>query len=542
MHSVSHAQTAYLRSNQIFADDIAELIIEFDNKIPSLYALDTSVLEADFEVLDIKSSVSRIFDSNKAFHRMQWKIEILPRRTGNLRIPTLQVGDIYTPVLTLEVVPQSAELSSNSNVYVELQAQPENPYVGQQIQITVRVIHNIPLFDGDLLDPEVENADTYRAGPESIYSIIRNDNEFQVLERNLSIIAHSPGEIRIPPAIYRGLIKSGGNTSTTGSMTQSRRINRNSETLHLQVRIPPPAFSGINWLPARQLELDQHWDEIIDELHVGDSLGLTLSIEAKGIAAEALPAGLLTIDSDKVKIYADQETRSNRFDDQGLVGRLDQRFAVIVTKPGKIEIPATLLKWWDIEQDVEKVAILEGRKWTVSGSSIGKGNSDDAETSLALNRSQSKGFSITAMRNNWQWWAMASVILAITCLLIFVKPLRNRVREKMEVILVSRRNHKMLKQACASNDAAGARRELIKWGRARWPGDNVTGLHQLKIRTKSIELAKELSMLDVALYADHGSDWQGARLWQLIAAEHRLLSKRLGAPENSLPDLYPQRA
>ena len=48
LHPVSHAQTAYLQSNQIFAGDIAELIIEFDAKIPSLYALDTSVLEADF--------------------------------------------------------------------------------------------------------------------------------------------------------------------------------------------------------------------------------------------------------------------------------------------------------------------------------------------------------------------------------------------------------------------------------------------------------------------------------------------------------------
>ncbi len=542
MHSVSHAQTAYLQSNQIFAGDIAELIIEFDNKIPSLYALDMSVLEADFEVLDIRSSVSRMFDSNKAFHRMQWKIEILPRRTGNLRIPPLQVGAIYTPALTLEVVPQSAELKSNSNVYVELQAQPENPYVGQQIQLVIRVIHNIPLFDGDLLDPEVENADTYRAGPDSIYSIFRSGNEFQVLERNLSIVARSPGEIRIPPAIYRGLIKSGGNTSSTGSKTQSRRINRNSEALHLQVRNPPAAFSGNNWLPARQLELDQHWDEIIDELHVGDSLGLTLSIETKGLAAEALPAGLLTIDSDKVKIYADQETRSNRFDDRVLVGRLDQRFAVIVTKPGEIEIPATLLKWWDIEQDVEKVAILEGRKWTVPESSIVKGNSDNAETSLALNRSQSKGFSITAMRNNWQWWTMAGVTLVILCLLICVKPLRNRLHEKMEVILVSRRNRKMLRQACASNDAAGVRRELIKWGRARWPDDNVTGLHQLKVRAKSGELAEELSRLDVALYADHGSDWQGWSLWQLIAAEHRHLSMRPSAHQNSLPDLYPQRA
>lgn len=542
LYSLSHAQTAYLRSNQIFAGDIAELIIEFDNKIPSLYALDTSALEPDFEVLDINSSISRMFEPDKAFYRMQWKIEILPRRTGNLRIPALRVGDIYTPVLMLEVAPQSAELSSTSNVYVELQARPENPYVNQQIQIVIRVIHNIPLFDGKLLDPEVENLDTYRAGAESIYSIFRNGNEFQVLERELSITTRSPGEIRIPPAIYRGLIKSDGSTSATGLMTKSRRINRNSEAVHLQVRTPPPGFSGNNWLPARQLELEQHWDEIIGELHVGDSLGLTLSIEAKGLAAEALPAGLLSIDSDRVKIYADQETRSNRFDDRELIGQLDQHFAVIVTQPGVIEIPTTLLKWWDIEQDAEKVAILEGRKWIVSRSSIVQRDGDNAEISQAWNRSQSRGFSIAAMRKNWQWWTLTVVALVIICLLFCAKLLSNRIREKMEVILVNHCNRKMLKQVCVSNDPARARRELIKWGRVRWPDDNVTGLFQLETRAKSSELAEELSMLDAALYADHGLDWQGGRLWQLIAAEHQLLSYRPSAHENSLPDLYPQRA
>ena len=541
LHAPGHAQTAYLRSNQIYAGDIAELIIELDHTLPSLYPLDTSPLESDFEVLGINSSASRIFESDRAFHRMQWKIEILPRQTGNLRIPALLVGDIHTPVLMLEVLPHSAKLNLTNNVYVELQAQPENPYVNQQIQIVIRVIHNIPLFDGELLDPEVENADTYRVGRESIYPIIRDGNEFQVLERNLSIIARSPGEIRIPPAIFRGLIKTDDSTSATGLTSQSRRINRHSEALHLQVRTPPVGFSGNNWLPASQLTLDQHWDEIIDELHVGDSLGLRLSIEAKGLTAEALPAGLLASDSDKIKIYADQETRSNRFDDRDLFGRLDQRFAIIVTKPGEIEIPATLLKWWDIEQDVEKIAILQGRKWTVSESSIVKGDSDIAETSLARNRSQSKEFSINVIRSNRQWWAMTAATLVIICLLICVKPLRNSIREKLNVVLNSRRNRTKLKQACVSNDPAGTRRELIIWGRLRWPGDNVTGLHQLKTRARSAELAREFSMLDGALYADRRVDWQGERLWQLISAEHRHLSNRPRAHENSLPDIYPQR-
>ena len=527
LQSLCHAQTAYLRQNQIFSGDIAELMIEYDTKIPSLYALDTSVLEADFEVLDIKSGVSRMFESNKAFHRMRWRIEILPRSPGKLRIPPLQVGEVFTPVLMLEVVPLSAQLNSANNVQVELEAKPERPYVGQQTQIMIRVIHNIPLFDGDFIEPAVDNADTYSHGMESRYSSFRDGREFQVLERNLSIVARLPGEIRISPAKYRGLIQSAIDASTTGSTTATRRINRASEALFLEVRRPPPEFSGSTWLPARELKTDQHWDEITNELQVGDSLGMTLSIEAKGLPAEALPADLLSIDSGKVRVYADQETRSNRFQGRELVGRLEQRFVVVVTEPGEIQLPAINLKWWDVEQEVERIAALAGKTWNVSAPETGKG---------------SPGPGITLARSNWPLYAGIGATLLILGLLMCIKPVRVRMSESIAAMLAGRRNRQLLKQACISNNPVLAFRALIEWGRERWPRNNINGLYQIRIRTRSSEFAEELHRLDKALYADHGATWQGQPLWRLVAAEHRHLTAETGTQEDSLPDLYPQRS
>ncbi len=542
LQSLCHAQTAYLRQNQIFSGDIAELMIEYDNQIPSLYALDTSVLEADFEVLDIKSSVSRMFESKEAFHRMRWRIEILPRGPGKLRIPPLQVGEVFTPVLMLEVVPQSAQLNSANNVQVELQAEPERPYVGQQTQIVIRVIHNIPLFDGDWIEPTIDNADTYSHGQESRYSIFRDGREFQVLERNLSIVARLPGEIRISPAKYRGFIQSAIDASTTGSTAATRRINRASEALFLEVRKPPPEFSGSTWLPARELELDQHWDEISNELQVGDSLGLTLSIEAKGLPAEALPTDLLSIDSGKVRVYADQETRSNRFDGRELVGRLEQRFVVVVTEPGEIQLPAMNLKWWDVEQEVERIAALGGKTWAVSAPETGEAGIDTADKTTSWHGTGSHGLVITLARSNWPWYAGIGATLLVLGLLMCIKPVRVRMNESIAAMLARRRNRQLLKQACISNNPVLAFRALIEWGRARWPRDNINGLYQIRIRTNSTELAGELHRLDKALYADHAATWQGQPLWRLVAAEHRHLTAETGTREDSLPDLYPQRS
>ena len=132
--------------------------------------------------------------------------------------------------------------------------------------------------------------------------------------------------------------------------------------------------------------------------------------------------------------------------------------------------------------------------------------------------------------------------LLIFGLLMCLKSVRVRTSESIAAMLKSRRNRQLLKQACIANNPVLAFRELITWGRARWPCDNINGLFQIRIRTRSSELAGELRRLDNALYADHSETWQGRALWRLVAAEHRRLTVETETREDSLPDLYPQRS
>ena len=540
--AVSHAQTAYLQSNRIFSDDIAELIIELDNKIPSLYALDTSVLEADFEILGVKSSISRVFEAGEAFHRMRWRIDILPLRSGILEIPSLQVGESLTPTLALEVIPQSAEINSAANVRVELEAEPENPYVGQQVKITIRVIHNVPLSEGKLLEPDVTNADTYRPGLESRYTVIQDDIELGVLERKLSIIALEPGETRIPPASYRGRISTRTDLAAAETGAQSRRINRASAARYLEVRRPPAEFSGRHWLPARQLALGLQWDQVYDNLSVGDSLGLTLSIEAHGLAAEALPPDMLSIDSGSYKIYNDQETRSNHFDGQELIGRLEQRFVIIVTEPGEIHFPALVLKWWDVDRESEQIAAIDGRNWAVSLPPTGQAGQEAITESRDLDDGLVRGLVITSLPGDWPWYIGIGMSLLIIGLLVYVRPVRRYLLANVKDQLDRRRNRSALKQACCADNPTRARRALIQWGRARWPLDNINGLHEIETRLISTGLARELRRLDAALYSARSPGWQGRQLWRQLIEEERNHPGIHPAREPTLPELYPQRS
>jgi hypothetical protein len=148
-------------------------------------------------------------------------------------------------------------------------------------------------------------------------------------------------------------------------------------------------------------------------------------------------------------------------------------------------------------------------------------------------------FALASVRNQWQWLVLISLIFLVCGLSFYVKPVRDRVIGTLRAYAATRRNRKALRQACVSNDPAGTRRELLRWGREQWSEDNINGLHQIEVRTASSDLVRELYRLDAALYANQASTWRGRALWRLIAAEQ---GYRPGsdAYENPLPDLYPR--
>ena len=537
VQSICQAQTAYLKPERINSGDVTQLVIELDSKIPSLYAIDTSKLEQNFTVLDIKSSVLRVFENDDLFHRMSWKIDLLPRRHGMLTIPALMVGKNVTPELDLEVAPWPPESNSKHRVFVEMEALPENPYAGQQTQIVMRVIHNTPLSNNELLLPASENADVFQVKTDSTYSIVRDGSSFDVYERRLVIIHRMPGEVVIPAAVYRGVINAVEETATTDSALPARRIFRNSDSLVLKVREPVVDFTGLNWLPARRLSLTRQWEDNKSGLQVGETVDVTLVIEATGLAAESLPADLLAHSSDQIRIYPDKATLSNRIEGQQLIGRLQQRFAIVIARAGTVFLPEIQLKWWNTDREAEETVLLEARQWIV------KAPNTDKKAAIEFATQHQAGDEVSSVLDalyvHWRaYWLLIVLISAI--LLLWASPLRCRIITMLQTFAGQRRNRNLLRQACRLNDPAETRHQLLKWGRACWPENAIVGLHQIEAVLNSDELSLEIRRLDAVLYSNRKSNWQGDRLWSLIEAQRR---RRKQTPRTlgPMPELYPQR-
>jgi len=522
------ATTAYLHPQAVFEGDISELVIEYDSKIASLYALDTAALDTDFEILDTRSRVFRVDRDASGEHRMQWRLQLLPRRSGSLVVPPIHFGDQSTPPLTLQVKPVPVDLGSRQKVLVELASEPRSPYVGQQTLLSLRLLHNTPLRLDGLAEPRLADAAIYRDSEEKVYFVERNGEEFRVLERQMLVFPRQAGALELPPAVMRGQLRQPA-MAASDTEPESRKISRSSNPLRLQVREPPAAFSGRYWLPARDLVISQQLQSHDGALRIGDSIDWSLRIEARGLPAASLPANLLEFEAENYTVYADRARRSDRLDQGEVLARLEQRFAIIVTDAGAIELPGISLAWWDTAADRERQARLEGTRLGF------------AEAAAPAAEQQAAGIDqriLIPFTGDHRRWALPLLVLAASALLLIAwRTLRRRFGDALDLLLRRWRIGSLLKQACRENQATRARALLIEWGRARWPGQGINGLYAIRERCQSAQLAAEIARLDAALFAPGQSGWHGGGLWAALVSGRRSASAR--RRENRLPGLYP---
>jgi hypothetical protein len=532
----AQAQTTSLRQERIFEGDIAQLTIEHDAAIPSLYAIDTSPLETDFKVLDVQSRISRHFGENQTFHRMQWVIQMVPRHGGSISVPPLKFGGHHSEAILLRVDRARASIRARENVYIEMEVIPENPYPGQQVRVTTRLFHNLPLRRADLSEPHGERVTIFRSGKDSRFTLLRAGESFDVLERSILLTADASGPLPVTAASFRGLIGSGPDLA-------ERYIYRQGTDLQFEVREKPPDFGDRPWLPAQQLELSLIWDKPAGKLKTGDSLGVTLDLEATGLPAEALPADLLVTASRHYKIYADEAVRNteivSKFDGEHFIGRLRQRFVVITQQPGKLVIPELALTWWDIEQDVARTARIESRIIQVEPIAAAGNASGATEARSGVS---ARGMPPAFIFRHWPWLTALAAILSLATVLVFAGPLRERIGAKLALAGNRRRCRSRLRRACYAGDAGAARQALIEWGRLHWGEARICGLHHIDARTGSTQLAEELARLDAALFAGQGNDWRGEGLWRMLGQTPDARYSKLQKEIDLLPGPYPQRA
>jgi len=534
MPTVCLAQSAYLHSSEIIEGDIATLVVEYHNNMPSLFYLDTSPLEASFQVLDVRPNVRNERVNNKIFNTMRWEVQIYPRKTGIIRIPPLIIKGISTPELSLKVIDKASIKDSGERIFVTVRVDPEDPRIGEQIIVTIRLIHNKLLASGQLSEPKIKQGNIYRIGRDRHFDETIDGEIFGIIERKLALFADFPGSLVYPAVEFRGEIEN-DEINPAHEHRFKRRIKRDSLPVILDIQPKVAGYIGKHWLPAAEIEVSQQWYGLDGDLTTGDSLGRSLTIQADGLPAAALPENLFNLSNANFTVYPDKAQKENGVVSDRLNSRLDQAHAIVITGQGKITIPDINLSWWDTDEEIEKVVTLPGKTIMVSPPIITAVNKKPDLTGKRVADSDRLILLKQRFATNWHW-----ILAVVACaLILIVYWYAARVKLKQKPILENRFSCRRFKKACFSGDKFTARAQLIALAREQWPGESIAGLNLLKSRSSSVNFSQQLACLDAVLYAQDQDQWQSRQLWQAFVEAGSQKCKRTPNISTNLPNLYP---
>ena len=113
-----------------------------------------------------------------------------------------------------------------------------------------------------------------------------------------------------PAVVFRGEIEN-DRIDRADDQLFKRWIKRESLPVLLNVQPRVPGYNGKHFLPAADIKASQQWHGLDSDLATGDSLGRSLTIQADGLPATALPDDLFNLSNDNITVYADKAQKEN---------------------------------------------------------------------------------------------------------------------------------------------------------------------------------------------------------------------------------------
>ncbi|MGY2317772.1 BatD family protein [Pseudomonas sp. SDO5522_S412] len=531
----SQAQAAGLVASvdrsRINSGETVELTVE-SNDVTLFGKPDLAPLDPLFEVSGTRqiNQLTTLGGDNHATTR--WIITLLPRQNGTVVIPPLQIGELKTQPITLQVV---ETVSQNTEaqlapVFIETNLDQDSVYVQAQALLTVRVYHSVSLYDDSSLTPlQVADTRIEQLGESRTYEKVINGIRHGVIETRYAIYPQHSGTLTIPTQTFSATLvepRPAQDNNPQGSKP-GKLIHVSSPELSLTVKAKPAIYpADAPWLPARSLTLTESWNPEPDHVQVGDSLTRSLTLKAEGLAGAQLPPLALS-DIPGLRRYPDQPVLSNQNNDRGLIGSREDREALVPNRVGALELPAVDVVWWNTHEDHLERTSLPARTLQVA-----------TNPSLIVDTPASPTV-ITAPDNDSLWiWQLTSLILACTTLLGF--GLWWRARWQPAILRAAQTGPSPrtllddLKRASQANDPQATRQALDAW--ARQQPETLADM-----AARFVPLSDALDGLNGALYSESGQYWQGEELWRAVKAIPMAEREQDPAGDStSLPPLYPK--
>lgn len=485
---------------------------------------DFSPLQDNFEIINQQRSSSSSWVNGKSSRSEQWSVNLIAKQAGELLIPPIAFGADSSKPLKLTVSENSVTPQSNDEIFLEVNATPEKPYVQSQVLYTLKLFRKVQITQASLSEPEIKDALVEKLGEDSTYATQIRGVDYWVTERKYAMFPQQSGVFTIAPLILNAEFVSNQqqrrfNGFFNRPSTESRRIA--SKAITLNVQAVPAGFKGPNWLAAEALQLSETWSDASLQVKVGEPLTRTLTLTAKGATVGQLPELLSKTAIDGIKTYPDQPLLKEDKQIDGLTALREEKIAFIPSKPGDYTLPALEIAWFNTRTQKTEVASLPSVKIKALASSA---ETHPAPATTAAPAEPASGsiastpITVTSDSDTRIWQAVSATLAAgwlLTIVLFYRRPAAKPSVPKSGTAASESSLEKTLKRACWENNPQAAKQALLQWGKTEF----ATGsLGSLAARCPAA-LGEEILALNRLLYSGELQDWQGQNLWQAFSAK-----------------------
>ncbi len=538
---------------------------------------DLRVLEKSFYIFGQSKGVSISSINGKTSMKKYWIITLMPKHKGKIIIPSIHAGSLSSKPISITVSKKTAQnkrLQHAKEIFLKESIHPLTAYVQGQVLYTVKLYSKVFFTNARLTSPVADDANIQPLGRSLQYQATVDGDLYQVVEQRFVLFPQKSGELTIKPPVFTAYVDKNNSASMPPSYRRffnnpfGSPIKITGRKIKLNVHAIPANISVDQWLPAKNIKLEQTWSKPLSSVHVGEPITRTITIYGEGVTAEQLPnVGSANIAG--INVYPDQPKLKNTTSEKGIVGVRQVKIAMIPNNAGNISLPAIKVHWFNTATGKKQVASLGAQVLHVMPT-IGQAKnltpaakmqhfqqaatSQNTPTSAAVTKppivKEKVKTKIVDVYSNWPW--IVAVIFALLWLLTMMIWLRSKRKNKTKsaskpvVEKTSRATirHKAVKAieniqaACEEHDVDKLQKALLFWGRNQWPEVTLTNIGDIKHFIKSKELNSFIDQLNrLRYYPEEKTDFDFQAFYKIFVDVHTELQSNDEDDANDLPPL-----
>ena len=476
---------------------------------------DFTPLQENFEILNQQRSSNVSWINGKSSRNERWTVDVMAKQAGEVLIPPIFFGSDSSMPLKIMIADVPEPTGRNEEIFLDVQATPEKPYVQSQILYTLRIYFRVQISQSRLSDLEVKDALVEQLGEDTTYRTQINGVEYGVLERKYAIFPQQSGLFTIAPLTLTTEVVSGQRSRFNGffnrQIAETRRIS--SKALTFNVLPVPKDFTGSAWLSAQSLELTENWSDRNLQTKVGEPLTRTVRLVAKGATVGQLPELNKQITIDGLKTYPDQPLLNEEKQSDGLVAIREEKVAYIPNKPGDYILPALDISWFNTQTNKTEIAHLP--EVNIKALAATGGSQAALVPPVLQPQTQPDTLPITTqITSENRLWQGLSAFFALGWFVSIVWFYRSRKKTTVNKTVAEQKpkttDDKAIKIACRDNNPQAAKQALLQWGKQRFGVNNLSLIADHCVSP----LSEEIRLLNQCLYSDAQFSWNGQALWQ----------------------------